>query len=67
MPTYEYRCDLGHESEARQSMDDDPLERCPREECDAPAERQISLGGGLIVGGSSSPEGGGCGGGSGFT
>ena len=66
MPTYEYRCEAGHESEARQSINDEPLDRCPREDCDAPAERQISLGGGLMVGGGSSEANGGCGG-SGFT
>lgn len=49
MPTYEYVCDAGHESEERQPIDDDPLERCPAEGCDAPATRKIS-GGGVISG-----------------
>lgn len=53
MPTYEYACEAGHESEARQSIDAPALETCPQEGCDAPAERQISLGGGLMVGGDS--------------
>lgn len=67
MPTYEYLCELGHESELRQSMSDDPVEVCPREDCDAPAERQISLGGGVLVGGSRGSGGSGDGCGSGFT
>lgn len=50
MPTYEYVCDEGHETEQRQSIEDDPLERCPEEECDAPATRKISMGGGVISG-----------------
>lgn len=58
MPTYEYRCQDGHETEARQSIDADPLDRCPREGCEAPAERLISLGGGLLTG-KRSPDGGG--------
>ena len=30
MPTYEYRCkDCGHELEAQQSFDDEPLTECP--------------------------------------
>lgn len=69
MPTYEYVCDRGHETEARHSINDPALETCPREDCDAPAERKISLGGGMIVGGGSSSAPGGseaCGG-SGFT
>lgn len=55
MPTYEYLCEDGHRSEVRQSMGDDPLRRCPREECEERAERQI--GGGLAVhsGGEASP------------
>lgn len=50
MPTYEYICDDGHETEQRQSIKDDPLERCPEEGCDAPATRKISMGGGVISG-----------------
>jgi putative FmdB family regulatory protein len=42
MPIYEYVCDAGHESETRQSMDDEPLEVCPEEDCGAPAERKMS-------------------------
>ena len=59
MPTYEYICDAGHETEQRQSINDDPLESCPEEQCDAPATRKISMGGGVISGGGgSSPSGG---------
>lgn len=54
MPTYEYACEAGHETDARQSINADPLETCPRGDCDAPAERQISLGGGLMLGGGGS-------------
>ena len=50
MPTYEYICDAGHENEKRQSINADPLERCPVEDCDAPAKRKISMGAGLISG-----------------
>lgn len=57
MPTYEYVCDAGHESETRQSIEADALEVCPEDDCDAPAQRQISTGGGLIsgTGGGSGP------------
>lgn len=68
MPTYEYRCQAGHETEARHSIDAEPLERCPREDCDAAVERQISSGGGLLT--EKGSAGGGdadCGGSSGFT
>jgi putative FmdB family regulatory protein len=46
MPTYEYRCENGHDFEAFQKMSDDPLDTCP--ECGAPAERRISSGAGLV-------------------
>ena len=67
MPTYEYLCRDGHESEARQSIDAEPLEVCPRGDCDAEAERQISFGGGLVIGGGSRERGGSDCGPSGFT
>lgn len=51
MPTYEYECEAGHEAEVRQSISADPLDTCPRTGCGAPAERKISLGGGLMIGG----------------
>ncbi len=50
MPTYEYRCEGGHEFEAFQKMSDDPLTECP--ECGAAAERKISSGAGLVFKGS---------------
>lgn len=50
MPTYEYDCDAGHVSEHRQSINDDPLERCPVEGCDSRARRRISAGAGVISG-----------------
>jgi putative FmdB family regulatory protein len=37
MPTYEYRCENGHEFEVIQRMADDPVEVC--EQCGAPVER----------------------------
>jgi putative FmdB family regulatory protein len=50
MPTYEYRCVMGHTFEEFQSMVAAPLEVCPI--CGAKAERQISAGSGLIFKGS---------------
>jgi putative FmdB family regulatory protein len=50
MPTYEYRCENGHDFEAFQKMSDDPLDTCP--ECGAPAKRRISSGAGLVFKGS---------------
>jgi putative FmdB family regulatory protein len=37
MPTYDYRCENGHEFEVIQSMSDDPVTACP--ECGAAVER----------------------------
>lgn len=62
MPTYEYVCDTGHETEQRQSIEADPLERCPEEGCDAPATRKISMGVGVISGEGGSSAAGGSGG-----
>lgn len=69
MPTYEYVCDAGHETEERQSIEADALERCPEQGCEAPATRQISMGGGVVTGGAAGSGGGAdCGpGASGFT
>jgi putative FmdB family regulatory protein len=50
MPTYEYRCSAGHQFEQIQRMSEPPIERCPT--CGAPAERQLSGGGGLLFKGS---------------
>jgi putative FmdB family regulatory protein len=37
VPTYEYRCDKGHQFEVTQRMTDDPVLSCAR--CDAPVQR----------------------------
>ena len=50
MPTYEYRCQKGHEFELFQRMSDDPVSTCP--ECGAQAERLLSSGAGLLFKGS---------------
>jgi putative FmdB family regulatory protein len=51
MPTYEYRClECGHQFEAFQSMQEDPIKVCP--ECGKRVERLISGGSGLIFKGS---------------
>lgn len=50
MPTYEYRCEKGHDFETFQRMSDPPLTECP--ECGAPAVRKISAGTGLVFKGS---------------
>jgi len=49
VPIYDYRCDEGHATEVRHSMEADPLTVCPREGCESPAERQISFAGGVIT------------------
>jgi putative FmdB family regulatory protein len=50
MPTYEYRCEKGHEFEVFQRMSEPPVESCIK--CGATAERLLSAGGGLIFKGS---------------
>jgi putative FmdB family regulatory protein len=50
MPTYEYRCENGHEFELFQRMSEAPVDVCTT--CGAPAERLLSAGGGLIFKGS---------------
>lgn len=51
MPTYEYRClDCGHQFEAFQSIQADPIRACPK--CSGRVERLISGGTGLIFKGS---------------
>jgi putative FmdB family regulatory protein len=50
MPTYEYRCPLGHEFELLQKMSQPPRAKCPT--CGRPAVRQMSGGAGLIFKGS---------------
>jgi putative FmdB family regulatory protein len=48
MPTYEYRCAMGHTFEEFQSILADPIELCPV--CGAKAERQISASGLIFKG-----------------
>lgn len=48
MPTYEYECEQGHSFETRQGIDEEPLETCEIDQCQAPVERQIGIGGGLL-------------------
>ena len=52
MPTYDYRCSAcGHRFEQYQSIKDDPLTLCPS--CNTHhAQRQISMGGGVLFRGS---------------
>lgn len=50
MPTYEYRCEQGHEFEQFQSMSEPPVSECPK--CGAKAERLVSAGAGLLFKGS---------------
>jgi putative FmdB family regulatory protein len=50
MPTYEYRCEAGHQFEQFQRMSEPPLESCPQ--CGARAERMLSAGAGLLFKGS---------------
>jgi putative FmdB family regulatory protein len=50
MPTYEYRCEKGHEFEVFQRMSEPPVEKCIT--CGARAERLLSAGGGLLFKGS---------------
>ncbi len=51
MPTYEYVCERGHETEVEQPIKADALTQCPKEvgatdagvhHCHAPCKRQIS-------------------------
>jgi putative FmdB family regulatory protein len=51
MPTYQYECDsCGHAFERFQSMNDEPLKRCP--ECRCKIKRLIGTGAGIIFKGS---------------
>ncbi|HLU24802.1 MAG TPA: FmdB family zinc ribbon protein [Longimicrobiales bacterium] len=50
MPTYEYRCEQGHEFEQFQAMSEPPVSACPQ--CGAKAERLLSAGAGLLFKGS---------------
>lgn len=46
MPTYEYRCEIGHTFDVFQKMSDEPVAECP--ECGASAERVLSGGAGVL-------------------
>lgn len=49
MPTYEYKCNkCGLIFEVFQSMKDDPLKKCQKQDCDGEVTRLISAGAGLI-------------------
>ena len=50
MPTYEYKCEKGHEFEVFQRISEPPVEKCIH--CGAKAERQLSAGAGLLFKGS---------------
>ena len=50
MPTYEYRCQNGHDFEVFQRMSEPPVEQCVQ--CGAPAERKLSAGAGVLFKGS---------------
>ncbi len=51
MPTYEYECTkCGHRFERFQSMNDEPLKKCP--ECRCKVKRLIGTGAGIIFKGS---------------
>ena len=53
MPTYDYKCEkCGHQFEAFQSMKDDRLEDCPRDDCDGGVKRLLGTGAGIIFKGS---------------
>jgi putative FmdB family regulatory protein len=46
MPTYEYRCPLGHHFEVFQRISAKPEAACPQ--CGKPGQRQISAGAGFL-------------------
>ena len=51
MPTYEYKCNrCGHHFEEFQSMNDKPIESCPK--CNGKVKRLIGAGAGMIFKGS---------------
>ncbi len=53
MPTYEYKCEkCGHQFDEFQSMTDEPLSDCPKEECGGSVHRLISSGAGFLLKGS---------------
>lgn len=52
MPTYDYECDKCGSFEVFQSMKDDKLTVCPKEDCDGAVKRLLGTGAGLIFKGS---------------
>ncbi len=49
MPTYDYVCKkCEHRFEYFQSMNDEKLKDCPREDCDGPVKRLLGTGAGII-------------------
>ena len=53
MPTYDYKCETcGHQFEAFQSMNDERLTDCPKDECEGGVKRLLGTGAGIIFKGS---------------
>ena len=49
MPTYDYICEeCGYEFEFFQSMNDEKLTDCPKEDCDGKVKRLLGTGAGII-------------------
>ncbi len=49
MPTYDYLCEkCGHRFEFFQSMNDEKLKDCPKEDCDGVVKRLLGTGAGII-------------------
>jgi|TARA_B100001287_G_C22525104_1_gene454567 putative FmdB family regulatory protein len=49
MPTYDYLCEeCGHRFEFFQSMNDEKLRDCPKDDCDGPVKRLLGTGAGII-------------------
>ena len=49
MPAYTYLCEKGHETEVNQNIKAEPLPRCPKLRCDAPAKRLIGTGTSFVL------------------
>lgn len=52
MPTYEYRCDNGHQFEEFQTIREEPLHLCKKEGCTAAVKRLLGAGSAVIFKGS---------------
>ena len=49
MPTYDYLCEeCGFRFEFFQSMNDEKLRDCPKDDCDGPVKRLLGTGAGII-------------------